>query len=83
MGPYFFQNKADNAVSANGPRYRAMITDYLWNVLEDMDVQKMRFQEDGVAFHAADEFFKGDLAIESFLKELTSIRRLGLATPYP
>jgi hypothetical protein len=36
-------------------RYRAMITDFLWPELDDMDVDNLWFQQDGATCHTADE----------------------------
>ena len=53
--PYFFQNKAVQAVTVNGVRYREMITNFLWHELEGMDVDDMWFQQDGATCHTANE----------------------------
>jgi transposase len=53
IGPYFFENDAGNSVTVNGERYRAMITNFLWPALNDMDVEEMWFQQDGATCHTA------------------------------
>ena len=42
-GPYFLVDDNDRHVTVNGNRYRAMITDYFWPKLEDMDLDNMWF----------------------------------------
>lgn len=46
IGPYIFKNDA-------GDRYRAMISDYLVNQLNNYDVQELWFQQDGATCHTA------------------------------
>lgn len=53
IGPYFFVDDNDRHVTVNGQRYRAMITDYFWPELEDMDLDDMWFQQDGATSHTA------------------------------
>jgi hypothetical protein len=55
IGPYFFENKAGNAVTVNGVRNCNMITDFLWPQLEGMDMEDMWFQQDGATCHTARE----------------------------
>lgn len=54
IGPFFFENEDDEvAVTVNGPRYREMITSYLWSQLEGIDVGEIWFQQDGAPCHTA------------------------------
>jgi len=46
IGPYFFENQQRNAITVNGERYRAMITDFLWPELEVMNLDGKWFQQD-------------------------------------
>ncbi|XP_050310807.1 uncharacterized protein LOC126746540 [Anthonomus grandis grandis] len=40
-------------VTVNGDRYRAMINDFLWPQLDDMDLTDIWFQQDGATCHTA------------------------------
>lgn len=55
IGPYFFENEAGATVTVNGLRYRAMINDFLWPELEDIDVDDVYFQQDGATCHTSNE----------------------------
>ena len=55
IGPYFFENEAGAAVSVNGLRYRTMINEFLWPEMEDMDVDDVYYQQDGVTCHTGGE----------------------------
>ena len=48
IGPYFFVDENDRHVTVNGERYRAMLEDYLWPELDELDINDMWFQQDGV-----------------------------------
>ncbi|GFV72037.1 transposable element Tcb2 transposase [Trichonephila clavipes] len=47
IGPYFFKNDEGHNVTVNGDRYRAMITNFFIPELNNHDVQKLWFQQDG------------------------------------
>ncbi|GFX03939.1 putative DD41D transposase [Trichonephila clavipes] len=72
IGPYFFKNDEGHNVTVNGDRYRAMITNFFIPELNNHDVQKLWFQQDGATCHTAhatidllkDTF--GDRLISSF-----------------
>ncbi|GFX96896.1 putative DD41D transposase [Trichonephila clavipes] len=53
IGPYFFKNDEDHNVTVNGDRYRAMITNFFLPELNNHDVQKLWFQQDGATCHTA------------------------------
>ncbi|XP_050310837.1 uncharacterized protein LOC126747933 [Anthonomus grandis grandis] len=53
IGPYFFEDAMGNALTVNGDRYRAMINDFLWPQLDDMDLTDIWFQQDGATCHTA------------------------------
>ncbi|GFT81424.1 transposable element Tc3 transposase [Trichonephila clavipes] len=53
MGPYFFKNDKGHNVTVNGARYRAMITNFFIPELNNHDVQKLWFQQDGATCHTA------------------------------
>ena len=55
IGPYFFENDAGNAVTANGVRYRNMITEFSCPQLDGMDMEGIWFQQDGATCHTACE----------------------------
>jgi len=55
IGAYFFENEAGNVVTANGTRYHNMITEFLRPQLDGMDMEDMRFQQDGATCHTARE----------------------------
>ena len=51
--PYFFVDENDRHVTVNGERYRAMLEDYLWLELDELDINDMWFQQDGATSHTA------------------------------
>ncbi|GFV44368.1 DDE_3 domain-containing protein [Trichonephila clavipes] len=52
IGPYFFKNDEGHNVTVNGDRYRAMITNFFIPELNNHDVQKLGFQQDGATCHS-------------------------------
>lgn len=44
VGPYLFEDDVSNVVRVNGERYRDMITEFLWPVLDGMDLDEMWIQ---------------------------------------
>jgi len=38
IGPYFFEDAAGNTVTVSGERYHAMISDFLWPRLEELEM---------------------------------------------
>ncbi|GFV02593.1 DUF4817 domain-containing protein [Trichonephila clavipes] len=53
IGPYFFKNDEGHNVTVNGDGYRAMITNFFIPELNNHDVQKLWFQQDGATCHTA------------------------------
>ncbi|XP_060851646.1 uncharacterized protein LOC132930005 [Rhopalosiphum padi] len=53
IGPYFFEDERGNAETVNGYRYRNMISNFLWPILDDMDTEEMWFQQDGATCHTS------------------------------
>ena len=53
IGPYFFVDENDRHVTVNGERYRAMLEDYLWPELDELDINDMWFQQNGATSHTA------------------------------
>ncbi|GFS77882.1 hypothetical protein TNCV_2027721 [Trichonephila clavipes] len=47
ISPYFFKNDESHNVTVNGDRYKAMITNFFIPELNNHDVQKLWFQQDG------------------------------------
>ncbi|GFV15464.1 DUF4817 domain-containing protein [Trichonephila clavipes] len=53
IGPYFFKNNEGHNVTVNADRYRAMITNFFIPELNNHDVRKLWFQQDGATCHTA------------------------------
>ncbi|GFU50561.1 DUF4817 domain-containing protein [Trichonephila clavipes] len=53
IGLYFFKNDEGHNITANGDRYRAMITNFFIPELNNQDVQELWFQQDGATCHTA------------------------------
>lgn len=53
VGPFFFENADEKAVTVNGERYRAMINDYLFPALAQENLDNIWFQQDGAPCHTA------------------------------
>ena len=53
IGPFSFVDENDRHVTVNGERYRAMLEDYLWPELDELDINDMWFQKDGATSHTA------------------------------
>lgn len=70
IGPYFFKNEANRAVTVNGARYRAMISDFFLPELQARDVGDIWFQQDGATAHTARETM--DLLKDHFGEQLIS-----------
>lgn len=78
IGPFFFEDRAGRAVTVNGERYRAMITDFLWPIIDQMDVEDIWFQQDGAPCHTSNATI--DLLREKFGERVIS-RRAEVAWP--
>ncbi|XP_073847020.1 uncharacterized protein [Musca autumnalis] len=70
IGPYFFRNNAGEAVTVNGDRYRAMISDYFVPELDGMNVDELWFQKVGATCHTAHVTI--DLLKETFDERIIS-----------
>ena len=55
IGPFFFKNGAAATVTVNGIRYRAMINQFLFLKINDIDADDIWFQQDGATCHTANE----------------------------
>ena len=53
IGPYFFVDENDRHVTVNRKRYRAMLEDYLWSELDELDINDMCFRQDDPTSHTA------------------------------
>ena len=53
LGVFFFVDEKDRHVTDNGERYRAMLQDYLWPKLDELNINDMWFQQDGATSHTA------------------------------
>ena len=51
----FLQNDAGATVTVNGIRYRAMINQFLFPEIDDIDTDDIWFQQDGATCHTANE----------------------------
>ena len=47
IGPFFFENEQEEAVTVNGDRYRAMLNEFLITKIEEEDISSIWFQQDG------------------------------------
>ena len=70
IGPYFFKDQDGVHVTVNGGLYRAMISDYLFPNLHDVDLQTFWFQQDGATPHTATQTI--DLLKEQFGDKIIS-----------
>lgn len=50
-----FFREPGRAVSVNEVRYCGMISNFVWNQLEDMGLEEMRVQQDGATCHTGRE----------------------------
>ena len=53
IGPFFFENKQEEAVTVNGDRYWAMLNKVLFTKIQEKDIGNIWFQQDGATFHTA------------------------------
>ena len=53
IGPYFSVDENDRHFTVNGERYRAMLEDYLWPELDELDINDIWFQQDGATSNTA------------------------------
>ena len=53
IGPYFFVDEKERHVTVNGERYRAVLEDYLWPELDELDINDMLLQQDGSTSYPA------------------------------
>ena len=70
IGPFFFKNDARATVTVNGIRYRAMINQFLFLKINDIDADDDCFQQDGTTCHTVNETI--NLLKEKFGKSIIS-----------
>ena len=56
-GPYFFENKQEEAVAVNVDRYRVMLNKFLLTKIKKEDIGNIWFQEDDATCHTAEATF--------------------------
>ena len=54
FGPFFFENKQEEAVTVNGDRYRAMLKEFLFKKIQDEDIGNNWSQKDGATCHTTE-----------------------------
>ena len=52
--PFFFENEQEEAIIVNGDRYQAMWNKFLFTKIEEEDIGKIWFQQDGATCHTAE-----------------------------
>ena len=58
IGIFFFENEQGVAVTVNDGRYRAMLNKFLVIKIEEEDIGKIWFQQDGVTCHTTEAAFE-------------------------
>ena len=48
---YFFVDENDRHVTVNGERYRAILEDYLWPEMDEIDINDLWFEQDVATSH--------------------------------
>ena len=51
--PFFFENEQGAAVKANGERYRAILNEFLFQKIEENDMDNIWFEQEGANGHIA------------------------------
>ena len=54
IGPFVFENEQGEVVTVKGDRYRAMLNDFLFTKIQEEDIGKIWFKQDGAACHPAE-----------------------------
>lgn len=74
IGPYFFEDAEGNTITVNRERYRAMISDFLWPRLEEleMSIDNLCLQQEGATCHTSRDTIA--LLREKFPGRLISLR---------
>lgn len=53
IDPFFFEDDDGKAVTTKAARYQAMLQDFLWPRLRNIDISEVYFQQDGAKAHTA------------------------------
>ncbi|KAH8288961.1 hypothetical protein KR044_009681 [Drosophila immigrans] len=53
IGPFFFENEEGAAETVNGVRYRGMLEDFFFPLIEEEDIDDILFQQDDATCHTA------------------------------
>ena len=53
IGPFFFENEQEKAVTVNGDRYWAMLNKFLFTKIEEEDIGNIWFRQDGSKWQTA------------------------------
>lgn len=72
IGPFFFEDDEGAAITVNGDRYRNMLSDRFFPVLDDMENDNFWFQQDGATCHTSRETIA--LLNEKFPRKVISLR---------
>ena len=57
IGPFFFENDQEKAVTVNGDRYRDMLNEFLCTKIEEEDIGNIWFQQDIATCHTSEATF--------------------------
>ena len=78
IGPFFFENEEGVVVTVNGDRYRTMLKEFLFTKIEEEDIGKIWFQQDGATCHTAEATLD---VLRPVFKDRISSRRADVAWP--
>ena len=53
VGSFFFENEQGVAVTIDSERYHAMLNEFLFPIIEEVDMDDIWIQQDGAIFHTA------------------------------
>ena len=54
IGPFFFENEEEEAVTVNGDSYWTVFNEFLFTKIEENDIGNIWFQKDGATCHTAE-----------------------------
>ena len=54
IGPFFFENEQGEPITVNSDCFRAMLNVFLFTKIEEEDIGKIWFQQDGATCHTAE-----------------------------
>ena len=80
IGQFFFENEQENAATVNGDRYGAMFNEFLFTKIEEKDIGKIWFQQNGITCHTVEAAFDVlRLVFDDSIISLMSFGHLGPA----